>query len=204
MPQGCATLDVAVAKFLGAIASEELTEIDRRVYEALDPQLHGILHGCLRSASGPERVVSTVYREVRTYLETRLGEVDLSGMFRDRFRTQQQAERAIEETYHDAEPALLAAGPWAAGEIAVVGCPAGSGGEDLRELARRSIPVAGLPVTDIPDELAIYREWPAVPFSALPHLGPEGVEAFQALTETQQSPAHSRLDVINWHAVEDC
>jgi hypothetical protein len=42
-----------------------------------------------------------------------------------------------------------------------------------------------------------------VPFSALPHLGTEGAAAFQALTETQQCPAHSRLDVINWHALED-
>jgi hypothetical protein len=203
MPPGCATLEAAVEKFTSAISDEEFGEIDRRAQDGLDPQLHGIFVACLRSASGPERVVTTVYRETRRYLESRLGEADLSSMFHDRFRSPQQAERAIEETFNDAEPALLASGPWSSGEVAVFACPAGPAGESLRELALRSIPVAGLPITNTPDELALYREWPAVPFSALPHLGPDGVAAFQALTETQQCPAHSRLDVINWHAVED-
>jgi hypothetical protein len=178
-------------------------EIDLRIQDGLDPQLHGLFLACLRSASGPESVVETVYRETRAYLEVRLGEADLAGMFRDRFRTPQQAEKALEDTYHDAEPALLAAGPWSGREVAVVGCPAAPAGEPLRELARRAIPVAGLPLADTPDELTVYREWPSIPFSAIPHLGPDGAAAFQALAETQQCRPHSRLDVIQWFGPED-
>jgi hypothetical protein len=203
MPPGCATLDAAVSRFVGAITDTEMGEIDARVQDALDPQLHGLFLACLRSASGPERVVGTVYHETRAYLEARLGEADLAGMFRDRFRTPEQAEKALEDTYHDAEPALVAAGPWAGGEVAVVGSPAPPAGEPLRELARRAIPVAGLPIADTPDELTVYREWPSIPFSAIPHFGQDGAAAFQALTETQQCPAHSRLDVIQWFGPED-
>jgi serine/threonine protein kinase len=203
MPPGCATLDAAVSRFVGAITDTEMGEIDRRIEDALDPQLHGLFLACLRSASGPERVVETVYQETRAYLEARLGEADLAAMFRDRFQTPQQAEKALEDTYHDAESALPTGGACPGHEVAVVGCPAAPGGEPLRELARRAIPVAGLPIVDTPDELTVYRQWSAIPFSAIPHLGPDGAAAFQALTETQQCPAYSRLDVIQWYGPED-
>ncbi|HSQ58147.1 MAG TPA: tubulin-like doman-containing protein, partial [Gemmata sp.] len=203
MPTGCTTLEAAVAKFAGAINDAEFMEIDGRVQAALDPQLHGIFLACLRSASGPERVVSTIHQETRAYLETRLGEVDLAAMFRDRFQSREDAERALEDAFHDAEPALVGTGSWCAEEVAVVGCPDGAGGEPMRELARRAIPVAGLPISPITDEFLIYREWPGVPVAALPHLGSDGLEAFQALTGTQQCPAHSRLDVVAWHAFEE-
>ncbi|HVL14331.1 MAG TPA: tubulin-like doman-containing protein, partial [Gemmata sp.] len=107
MPAGCATLDAAVAKFVAAVTDPELTEIDGRVEAALDPELHGVFVACLRSAVGPDRVVAAVYEETRAYLDARLGQVDLAAMFRDRFRTPHQAERAVEDTFHDAEPALL-------------------------------------------------------------------------------------------------
>ncbi|HJZ56443.1 MAG TPA: hypothetical protein VKE74_15870, partial [Gemmataceae bacterium] len=115
-----------------------------------------------------------------------------------RFRSQQLAERAVEQSYHDADPGWAGGGPWAASEVVVLSAPPVPAGQALRELARRALPVAGLPVADGRDELTVYREFPAVPMSALPHFGPAGVAAYQAMPEIHQCSPHSRLDVARW------
>lgn len=202
MPTGCFSVSDAVERFLGVITEADLLEIDRRVQMILEPELGGVFQVCMNSASGPEDVVATIYEEARAYLDTRLGEVDLAGMFAERYRTTQQAERAIEQTYQEAEPTWIGNGPWVGGEVAIVACPGGLGGEPLRELARRAIPVAGLPIADSRDTLTVYREWPAVPLAALPHLGQAGSAAYAALPETQQCTPHARLDVTRWVEVD--
>jgi hypothetical protein len=198
MPPGCATVGEAVARFVQVLTDADLAEIDRRVQAVLEPEAGGLLHVCANAAGGIEHVVATVFEETRAHLDERLGEVGLAAMFAERFRTPQQAERAIEQAYQEAEPAWVGNGPWAGGEIAVLGCPGGVPGEALRELARRAIPVAGLPVTDSRDDLTIYREWPQVPLAALPHLGPAAAAAYDAIPDTIQCSAHARLDVTRW------
>jgi hypothetical protein len=86
--------------------------------------------------------------------------------------------------------------------VAVVGCPDGPAGEALRELARRAVPVAGLPFADSRDDLTVYREWPDVPLAALPHLGPAAAAAYRALPEVSQCTPHARTDVTAWFDVD--
>jgi len=199
MPPGCATAGDAVALYLRAVTGADLAEIDRRVQQVLEASGGGLYQLCLNSSSGVESVAGAVFEEARAHLDARLGDVDLAAMFAERFRTPQQAERAIEQAYQAAEPAWAGAGPWAATEVAVLACPGGPGGETLRELARRAIPVAGLPVVDSRDDLTVYREWPDVPLAALPHFGPAAAAAYNSIPETAQCPAHARLDVTAWH-----
>ena len=113
-----------------------------------------------------------------------------------------QAERAIEQTYQEAEPAWIGNGNWVGGEVAVLACPSGNGGEPLRELARRAIPVAGLPIADSRDNFTVYREWPTVPLLALPQVGPAAMAAYNSLPESQLCTPHSRLDVTQWVDVD--
>jgi serine/threonine protein kinase len=202
MPQGCAGIADAVERFLGVLSYADTVEIDHRTQAVIEPRLGGLFQACLNSATGPAEVVAAVYEESRAHLDTRLGEVDLAGMFAERYRTSQQAERAIEQTYQEAEPTWIGSGPWVGGEVAVLACPGGQGGEPLRELARRAIPVAGLPIADSRDTLTVYREWPAVPLAALPHLGPAAVAAYAALPDSQQCTPHSRVDVTQWVDVD--
>jgi hypothetical protein len=202
MPPGCSTVSEAVDRFIKVLTDEDLNEIDRRVQAILEPEDGGLLHVCLNSAAGVEGVVNAVFEETRAHLDTRLGEVGLAAMFAERFRTPQQAERAIEQAYQEAEPAWVGNGPWASAEIAVLACPGGQAGEALRELARRAIPIAGLPVTDSRDDLTVYREWPAVPLSVLPHLGPAAAAAYDTLPEATQCSAHARLDITRWADVD--
>ena len=202
MPPGCATVGEAVERFLKVLTEADMTAIDRRVQAVLEPEAGGLLHVCLNSAAGVGGVIEIVYEESRAHLDARLGEVGLAAMFAERFRTPQQAERAIEQAYQEAEPAWVGNGPWAGSEIAVLSCPGGASGEALRELARRAIPDAGLPVTDGRDDLTVYREWPAVPLAALPHLGPVAAAAYDALPETTSCTPHARLDVTQWLDVD--
>jgi hypothetical protein len=202
MPPGCNGIADAVEKFMGVLTESDSVEIDRRAQAVIEPKLGGLFQACLNTATGPADVVSAVYEESRAHLDTRLGEVDLAGMFAERYRTPQQAERAIEQTYQEAEPAWIGNGPWVGGEVSVVACPGGQGGEPLRELARRAIPVAGLPIADSRDNLTVYREWPAVPLAALPHFGPVAEAAYSALLDAQQCTPHSRVDVTQWVDVD--
>jgi eukaryotic-like serine/threonine-protein kinase len=202
MPPGCNGIADAVEKFMGVLTDKDSDEIDLRAQAVIEPKLGGLFQACLNSANGATDVVAAVYEEARAHLDMRLGEVDLAAMFAERYRTPQQAERAIEQTYQEAEPTWVGNGPWVGGEVAVVACPGGQGGEPLRELARRAIPVAGLPIADSRDTLTVFREWPAVPLAALPHLGPAAVAAYAALPDTQQCTPHSRVDVTQWVDVD--
>jgi len=128
--------------------------------------------------------------------------VDLATMFNERYRTPQATELVISEAYQQAEPSWIGSGPWSSSEVAVLASPGGEAGEGLREIARRGIPVAGLPTADTRDELTIYREFPNVPLAALPHLGPAGATAYQTLPETNQCALHARLDVTHWTEID--
>ena len=198
MPAGCPTVADAAQRYLGVLGDPDLDEIDRRVQAALEPALGGLYQACLNSAAGAETVVAAVREETRAYLDARLGEVDLAAMFADRFRTPQQAEQAIGQAFQEADPGWAGSGPWAAAEVVVLAAPPGPTGEPVREIARRAIPVAGLPTTDGRDGLTVYREWPAVPLAAVPQLGPAAAAAYEALPEANQCSAHARLDVTRW------
>jgi hypothetical protein len=198
MPPGCLGVEDAVQRFLGVVADADLVEIDRRVQAELEPEYGGLFQACLNSSAGADGVVSVLYEEARAYLDTRLGEVDLGSMFAERFRSQHAAQQAIGHAFGDAEPEWVGAGPWCATEVTVVSAPGGPSGEPLRELARRAIPVAGLPLADSRDDVTVFREFPAVPLSVAPQLGPAAAAAYQSLPETNQCSPHARLDVTQW------
>ncbi len=198
MPPGCTTISEAVERFMNVLNDADLLEIDQRVQAVLEPEAGGLIHICLSSSMGVGGVVAILFEETRAYLDVRLGEVGLASMFAERFRTPQQAERVIEQAYQEAEPSWIGGGPWAAGEIAVLACPASEADEPLRDVARRAIPVADLLVSNSRDDLTIYREWPAVPLSVLPQLGPSAAAAYDTMPETTQCSPHSRLDVAHW------
>ncbi len=202
MPPGCLGVDDAVARFEGVLTDADFAAIDARVQAALEPDLGGVFQACFHSAVGPEGVIAAVREETRSYLDARLGEVDMGAMFAERFRSRQQAEAAVAHAYAEADPEWVGGGPWTGTEVTVLGAPDGVAGGPVRELATRAIPVAGLPVAESRDDVTIYREYPAVPLSAVPHLGPAGSTAYQNLPDANQCSLHSRLDVTAWTDVD--
>ena len=110
MPPGCTTVGEAVDRFLKVLTDADMAAIDARVQAVLEPESGGLLHVCLNPAAGVGGVIDIVYEESRAHLDSRLGEVGLAAMFAERFRTPQQAERAIEQAYQEAEPAWVGSG----------------------------------------------------------------------------------------------
>ncbi|HEY2910756.1 MAG TPA: tubulin-like doman-containing protein, partial [Gemmataceae bacterium] len=202
MPPGCLGVTDAVQRFLAVINDDDLAEIDRRLHTALEPELGGLFQACFDSSTGGEGVVRVLREEARSYLDGRLGEVDLGAMFAERFRSKQLAEQGVGQAFADAEPEWVANGPWASTEMVAASSPGGQAGIPVRELLVRAVPVAGLVIAESRDDLTIYRELPLVPISAVPHLGPAGATAYQNLPETLQCSLHTRLDVTAWTDVD--
>jgi eukaryotic-like serine/threonine-protein kinase len=168
----------------------------------LEPDLGGLFQACFNTNGGAEVVLRVLREEARAHLDMRLGEVDLGAMFAERFRSQQLAEQGVTQAYAAAEPEWLANGPWASSEIVVASAPSGVSGASVRELLVRALPVPALSIADSRDDVTIYREYPAVPLSAVPHLGPAGSTAYQNLPETNQCTLHARLDITAWVDVD--
>ena len=53
-----------------------------------------------------------------------------------------------------------------------------------------------------PDEVVIYREWPAVPLAALDQLGPAWEAAYRAAPDQTQTTPHTRTDITRWLTVD--
>ncbi|MFO0802158.1 MAG: tubulin-like doman-containing protein [Gemmataceae bacterium] len=202
MPPGCLGVADAVARFLAVMQDEDYLEIDRKVQSALEPEIGGLFQACLNSSGGAEGAMHVLREEARTYLDNRLGEVDLAAMFAERFRSKHLAEQGMNQAFAEAEPDWVGNGPWAGSELVVASAPDGPGGTPIRELLTRAIPVAGLPIAESRDDVTIYREYPNVPLSVVPHLGPAGEQAYKTLPEANQCSMHSRLDITQWANVD--
>ncbi|MCE9563251.1 MAG: protein kinase [Planctomycetes bacterium] len=203
LPPGCDSVGAAVLRFVGVITDADLAEIDQRIHQVITPTFGGVLQACSSSQTGPDDVVAAIYEETRAHLDLRLGRVDMSLMFAERYRTAGQAEAAIAQTFQNAEPSWIGAGPWSTSEVTVAGCLCGPGGDRLHEVIQRAIPVPGLVIADTPDDLLIYREWPHVPLGVLTQLGPASAAAYQTFADGPGGTVHSRLDVIRWYGADD-
>ena len=161
----------------------------------------GLFQACLNSTEGPEALVRVIRDETRGYLDERLGEVDLAGMLARRFGSAAGIGSGVLRAFEDAVPTLLPPGPWSRGEVPVFGCPLGEGGDPIRQAAAAVLPPATGDAA-VPDEVVLYREYPDVPLSAFPHLGPGWANAYRVAPDTQQCPPHARLDVDRWIDVD--
>ncbi|MGL6096684.1 MAG: hypothetical protein ACRC7O_12920, partial [Fimbriiglobus sp.] len=201
LPAGCTGVDDAAQKFLQVLTDDDLRAIDVRIQMTLERTFGGLYQACLNSADGLAGLVRTVREETRAYLGERLGEVDLAGMFYQKFGPPGPAGQQFARAYEEAEPALVGNGPWARAEVRWLGCPTGAGGEPLRQVAQAALPT-DTPDVELKDEAVVFREFPEVPLAALPQLGPTWTTAYRTLSEALQTPAHSRLDVARWIDVD--
>ena len=77
----------------------------------------------------------------------------------------------------------------------------GAGGTAVTHAATAILPTSAA-VTHSTDEVAIYREWPQVPLSALAQLGPAWEAAYRAAPELNQTSAHTRTDITCWLPID--
>ncbi|MCS6865555.1 MAG: tubulin-like doman-containing protein [Gemmataceae bacterium] len=203
LPPGCETMAEVVSRWVESLTDDDLLAMNQRIQAAFTRESTDLLQVHLQPSSRGDDILRLVREQLRPYLQARLGEVALSPMIAQRFPTLPQAEEAMRQAYQEAEPAWLGTGPWANPELAIVSCPNNPTDQVLREMAIRVIPVSNVCLVTTPDELTIYREWPAVPLAALPQLGPAAAAAYEAVPTIHQCSLHSRLDVTCWQGVDD-
>ena len=202
LPPGCTTPDDAAQKFIQVLTDDDVSGVDSRIQGGLEREFGGLFQACLNSTDGLAGMVRVIREETRAYLDARLGDVDLAGMFWHKFGPPGgPAGQAMTRAYEEAEPGLVGNGPWAKREVSVYGGPTGAGGDPLREVAATVLPPETAAI-DLSDEVVIFREFPDVPLAALPQLGPTWSVAYRAAPDTQQAPAHCRVDVTHWIDVD--
>lgn len=201
LPQGCQTAEDAAQVFLRSLTDDDLHALDARVQAGLEHEFGGLYHACLNSTDGLEGLMRVIREETRNYLNDRLGEVDLASMFYQRYGTGAAVAEQLTRAHTAASPSLVGLGPWAQHEVVVFAGPSGLGGNPLRELAVKTLPPATV-AAEVPDELVLHREYPAVPLAALPQLGPAWASAYQTAPEVSQITPHARLDITKWIDVD--
>jgi hypothetical protein len=203
MPPGCPTVEEAARKFLAVLTDEDLAELEDRIQAEVERTTGGLYQACLNTAEGAEVLLRVVREETRAYLDARLGDVDLAGMFAARFPAPGGVAAALVRAFDAAAPELVGSGPWARDAVTVVTAPAGAGGDPLRRLAEEALSAgADWVPADTPDEVVVYREYPHVPLTALPQCGPAWAAAYQAAAEQFQCTPHTRVDVTRWVGVD--
>jgi hypothetical protein len=201
LPPGCASIEDAAQTFLRSLTDDDLIALDGCVQHGLEQLFGGLYEACLNSTEGTSRLTRLIREEAWVYLNGRLGEVDLSGMFTAHHGSREVAAEALVQAYDGAAPALVGGGPWARSQVCVFACPSGLGGEPLRQLAAGVFP-EGVAPAEAHDEVVLYREYPSVPLVAVPQLGPAWSAAYRAAPETQQVSPHARMDVTVWADVD--
>lgn len=201
LPQGCQTAEDAAQVFLRSLTDDDLHALDARVQTGLENEFGGLYHACLNSTGGLDGLLRVIREEARSYLNDRLGEVDLAGMFYQRYGTGAAVAEQFTRAHTAANPALVGLGPWAQHEVTVFAGPSGLGGDPLRELAAKTLPPQTT-TTVAHDEVVLYREYPAVPLAAIPQLGPGWASAYQTAPEVLQITPHARLDITAWIDVD--
>ncbi|MGL6074618.1 MAG: tubulin-like doman-containing protein [Fimbriiglobus sp.] len=201
LPTGCPSTEDAARVFLSSLTDADLTNLDHHVQEALDRKFGGLYQACLNSTEGSSSIFQVLREETRSFLDHRMGDVDLASMLFSSFGGVQQAAGGLHNAFEQASPKIIGNGPWTQNGINVFLGPVGAGGDPIRELAAEVLPEGTI---DAPgeDEVILYREIPDVPLVALAQLGPLWSNAYQAFPESHQISPHTRLDVTSWSDVD--
>lgn len=197
LPPGCVTAEDAAQKFIKALNDEDLNEVERRVQQHYNGAFGGVYEACVNTADGPESLGNNILAVTRAYLDERLGEVDFHAMLMQRYGTNAAVSQAIARAYYEAEPKLVSGGLWEQSQLTVLAQPQAAMEKAVNESTMPLLPERTV-VASIPDEIVLYREFPAVPLSALPQFGPSWATAYRTAPEILQIDPHVRIDVTQW------
>ena len=201
LPVGCLTVEDAARKFAEVLNDDDLAELERRFQAGLEEAFGGVFEASLNSAEGPETVHRILREATCEYLDGRLGEVDLAGMVKQKFGSSAGVREELQRMYDQSEPAAVGGGPWAKAEVTVFATPPRDGGAPLRQLAGGQLPPTAV-VTETHDEVVVYREYPNVPLTAVPQLGPAWETAYQNFRDFLDTTPHTRADITQWLPVD--
>jgi len=174
---------------------------DKKLQSQIEREFNALFNVCLSSVSMLGNLQQTIEDQARTFLADRLGGNNVDQMFFARFNSRTTAAEAILRLHEQAIPPFKLFGSERA-ETTILGGPPGESEKALRRLAEYAIAGQSISYAAIADEVAIYREYPNVPLTALPQLGTIAEDAYNAALDAQGGSPHSRSDVPTWQDVE--
>jgi hypothetical protein len=199
LPAGCPSVEAAVQSFVSSLNDDDLNLVEQRIQASVIERYDGVFNACLNTTGGIQKLIDLLQEEIRAYLDARLNDVDFLGILGANFHNEEAARTTLAEAYRKAEPNLAGSGPWSKSEISILLSPPATAG------LASSVMDASNPIhAESKDEIAFYRELPSVPMAALPHLGPNGENAYQTACEMPQGNPHARGDVPKWTSIDAC
>jgi hypothetical protein len=191
----------AVEQLLTRVTAEDVQLLDQKVQAMIRQQFTGLRHVCQSSANVLKNVEGAMQREAEPVAETRLVGTNVVDMYLERYESEQQAMDGIARAFDEAAPMLMGPRDARRAEVQVLAAPPGPSEERFRDLARRALPETNLVAAASADDIALYRELPRLPISALEQLGSAGLEAYRQLTTVENFTPHSRTDIPEWEAL---
>ncbi len=198
LPPGCGTTEDAAQLFLKSLADDDFHDLETAVQAGLEARFGGLHQACQNATDGIGGLLEILHEQTRAYLDDRLGEVDVAAMLFARYGGPDGTAAELRRAYEAAAPTLIGNGPWSQDGVGVFAGPAGAGGDPVRDLAADALPDGTLDAPSA-DEVVVYREYPDIPFAALPQLGPQWAAAYQAFPD---ATPHTRTDVTRWADVD--
>jgi hypothetical protein len=202
-PEGCLTVEEAIAKLEGEVRPEGLQEFDQRMQAVIRNQFRALVHVCMTSANVLREFVPVLQQEAETFLEARLGGADVVQMYIKMHEADQPGPERYDALHADLANAFAAAAPvLAAGskgeELSILGAPDGPEESRFRHVARQALPVHHVIPTQCFDEVLIYRERALPDLTALPQFGAPAREAYRQMSAVEHFTPHCRSDIDTW------
>jgi hypothetical protein len=201
LPKGVKSLDTAAKALQESITKDDLRAFDKKLQSQIEREFNALFNVCLSSVSMLGSLQQTIEDQAKLYLSDRLGDAGVDQMFFSRFSSSTLAAEALMRLHEQAAPPVKLFGPERA-ETIVIASPQGEAAEQMQRLSEYALPTPPVAYVPSSDEVSIYREYPHVPLTALPQLGPIGEDAYNAALDAQGGSPHSRYDVPTWQDVE--
>ena len=204
LPQGCKTLDEAVAKIDEAVTAENLQELDRKTQLMLRKQFRALVQVCMTAGSVLRTLAPAMLEEARGFLGPRLAATDVAETYLEQHGAAESADGTATDVlrqdlltaYNKAAPELR--GTFSAAEIFVLSVPPGHGGQEFRDLTRQALGVPRVVDALGADEIIFYREYQGLSLGELEQAGPAAREAYRKLLAQEALSPHSRVDITDW------
>ena len=201
LPRGVDSVDIAVNSLEASITKDDLRVFDKKLQTQIEREFNALFNVCLSSVSMLGNLHQTIEDQAKGFLSDRLSQGGVDQMFMSRFSTSTTAAEAIMRLHEQAIPPVKLFGPERSETVILAG-PSGEAGQHLKQLGEYAIPSQPIIYVAVQDEIAVYREYPNVPLTALPQLGPIAEDAYNAALDAQGGSPHSRCDVPTWEDVE--
>jgi hypothetical protein len=200
-PNGCRTLDEAVARDLDELSPQGLPELDGRIQGVIQQQFTSLVQVCLATANVLQNLRPAMRREAEAFVAEHAGEggggTSVAELFLGLFADAEQARGEIAGGYQAAAPGLRGIRHFGIepAEVGVLLTPAHPASDRFRELTREALPETDLHSLTGDDDLVLYREVPYLPLGGLEQLGPHAEEAYRQLVTAEHYTPHTRTDI---------